>query len=111
VSDVPEEVEKDIIGGSSIVGSAVDPGLVQEAGNAVVDSSSLAADAAQSPNPLAGLAQIGDFFGLLKQPATWIRIGQITVGVILLAVGIARITHAVPVATRVAKTVGAAAIV
>ena len=39
--------------------------------------------------------------------STWfIRIGQILVGLVLLAAGLARITHAVPAATRVAAAVG-----
>ena len=57
-------------------------------------------------NPLTGLAAIGDFFQRLTQANTWVRIGEGILGLILLAVGIARITHAVPVATKVAKAVG-----
>jgi hypothetical protein len=63
------------------------------------------------PNPLTGLAAIGDFFGRLTQGNTWIRIGEGLLGLVLIAVGIARITHAIPVATSIAKTVGAAGVV
>lgn len=63
------------------------------------------------PGPGAsGLAGIGDFFGRLTEASTWIRVAEVVLGVILLAVGVARITHAVPAATRAAKMVGAVAI-
>lgn len=61
-------------------------------------------------NPLSGLASVGDFFSRLGQANTWIRVGEVVLGLVLLAVGVARITHAVPAATKIAKTVGAAAI-
>jgi hypothetical protein len=54
-----------------------------------------------------GLAQIGDFFARLTEGNTWIRIGEALLGIVLIAVGMARITHAVPVATSIARTVGA----
>lgn len=62
------------------------------------------------PSPLGGLAAIGDFFGRLSEGSTWIRVGEVVLGLILLAVGVARITHAVPAATKIAKTVGAVAV-
>lgn len=55
---------------------------------------------------LKGLEAIGDFFQRLTQANTWIRAGEVVVGLILLAAGLARITHAVPAATRVARAVG-----
>lgn len=56
-----------------------------------------------------GVAQIGDFFGSLGQANTWVRVAQVALGLILIAVGLARITSAVPVATQIAKTAGAVA--
>jgi Ni/Co efflux regulator RcnB len=38
----------------------------------------------------------------------WIRIGEALFGLVLIAVGTARITRALPVATSIARTVGAA---
>lgn len=61
-------------------------------------------------SPFGGLAAIGDFFARLGQPNTWIRAGEVVLGLILIAVGLARITKAVPVATKIAKTVGAVAV-
>jgi len=43
-------------------------------------------------NPLKGLAAIGDFFQRLTQGNTWIRAGEVLLGVILLAIGVARVT-------------------
>lgn len=57
-------------------------------------------------NPLAGLAAIGDFFQRLSQANTWIRAGQVLAGLVLIAAGVARITHAIPAATKIATAVG-----
>lgn len=57
-----------------------------------------------------GLAAIGDFFSRLGQANTWLRVGEVALGLILVAVGVARITHAVPIATSIAKTAGAVAV-
>lgn len=58
------------------------------------------------PNITFGLRDIGKFFSELGQANTWIRAGEVVLGLILIAVGVARITHAVPVATKIAKAVG-----
>lgn len=62
----------------------------------------------QSGISVPGLSQIGTFFGSLGEASTWIRVGEVVLGLILLAVGVARITRAVPIATQVARTAGAA---
>jgi|SRR5271166_2693411 len=62
------------------------------------------------PNPLAGLSSIGDFFGRLTQASTWVRVGEVILGLVLIAIGIARMTHAVPIATKIATKAGAAAV-
>lgn len=59
------------------------------------------------PSPLSGLAAIGDFFHRLTEGNTWLRIGEGLLGIILIALGIARMTHAVPAATKIAKAVAA----
>jgi hypothetical protein len=56
------------------------------------------------------LGQIANFFSQLGQANTWIRVGEVVLGLILIAVGLAKITHAVPVATEIAKTASKAAI-
>ena len=53
--------------------------------------------------PLSGLSAAGDFLGRLGQASTWTRVAETVLGLILLAVGIARLTNAVPVATSIAK--------
>jgi Na+/phosphate symporter len=53
---------------------------------------------------------VNDFLTRLTEKSTWIRVGEVVLGLILIAVGLARITHAVPVATKIAKTVGAAGV-
>lgn len=56
-----------------------------------------------SSNPLAGLAAIGEFFGNLANANTWVRVGEAVLGLILLAVGVARITHAQNVISTAVK--------
>lgn len=65
---------------------------------------------AAAPGGPKGLAAIGDFFARLSQASTWIRVGEVFLGLILLAVGVARITNTVPIATKVARTAGAVAL-
>jgi hypothetical protein len=78
-------------------------------------TTSKAADAAVSTASnvtnlaIPGVSQIGTFFSSLGEANTWIRFGEVVLGLILLGIGVARLTHAIPVATQVAKTVGAVA--
>lgn len=57
------------------------------------------------PNPLSGLASIGDFFSRLTNANTWLRLGEVVLGVLLIAVGVAKMTNAVPAATKIARAV------
>lgn len=50
-----------------------------------------------------------DFLSRLTSPETWIRVAEVVLGLLLIAVGIAKLTNAVPAATRVAKTIGSVA--
>lgn len=58
----------------------------------------------------AGAAASKAFLGPLYQPNIWIRVGEVVLGLILIAVGLAKLTNAVPIATTVAKGVGAVAL-
>lgn len=53
----------------------------------------------------AALAAVGDFLGRLTQAATWERVGEVLLGLVLIAVGIAHMTKAVPIATAIASKV------
>lgn len=68
--------------------------------NPVADSIHNTADAVQSAvkslNPLAGLFQAN----------IWLRVAEVGIGVLLLAVGIAKLTNAIPAATKLAGAVG-----
>ena len=61
------------------------PSLLQPGGSGV----------ANSTNPLAGLFQAN----------IWMRVGEVVLGIVLIAVGVAQLTHAVPLATSIAKVV------
>lgn len=52
--------------------------------------------ALSSLNPLAGLFQAN----------IWLRVAEVGIGILLLAVGLAKLTDAVPAATKIASTVG-----
>lgn len=45
-------------------------------------------------NPLDALAAIGDFFARLTDSSTWIRVGKVVIGGLLLVIGIVHITGA-----------------
>lgn len=47
-----------------------------------------------------------DFLSRLTDPNTWVRVAEVVLGLVLIAVGIAKLTNAVPAATRVAARVG-----
>lgn len=63
-------------------------------------------DLSYAKNTIPGLAQIGDFFSRLTEANTWLRIGEGILGIVLIAIGIARLTNAVPAATAIASKVG-----
>lgn len=69
-------------------GSAYTAGPKAAAGAAV--------DAVKSLNPLAGLFQAH----------IWLRVAEVGIGVLLVAVGVAKLTNAIPIATKVAGAVG-----
>jgi hypothetical protein len=56
------------------------------------------------PN-LSGLDKIGAFFASLTQANAWIRIGEVVLGVILLAVGFARVTGAGNAVSKAAQSI------
>jgi hypothetical protein len=93
-------------------GSGGPTATTSKAADAAVSTASKAADAAVSNVTnlaIPGVSQIGTFFSSLGEANTWIRFGEVVLGLILLGIGVARLTHAIPVATQVAKTVGAVA--
>jgi hypothetical protein len=71
---------------------------------APVTPASVAAGAAADAG-LTGLNAIGDFASRLTQAHTWERVAEVLLGVILIAVGLAHMTRAVPIATAIAAKV------
>jgi hypothetical protein len=47
--------------------------------------------AAANATGLTGLAAVGDFFSKLGQPNTWLRVAEVTVGLVLLAVALNKV--------------------
>ena len=62
------------------------------------------------PNPLSGIAAVGDFFSKLGQANTWIRVGEALLGIILIGIGLARITGAQNLISKAVKAAPLAAI-
>jgi hypothetical protein len=54
--------------------------------------------------------EAGSIFSVLQSGSLWLRIGEGILGIVLIAIGIAKITNAVPIATKVAKAAGAVAV-
>src|SRR5215469_16706286 len=54
------------------------------------------------PNPVSG---VDSFLGKLGEASLWIRVGEVALGLILIAVGVAKLTNAVPIATKIAGLV------
>ncbi|HEY1618003.1 MAG TPA: hypothetical protein VGG25_10320 [Streptosporangiaceae bacterium] len=59
---------------------------------------------------LSGLAAIGGFFDKLGEGNTWIRVAQVLLGVALIGIGVARLTHASNLVSRAAGVAAAAAV-
>jgi hypothetical protein len=59
---------------------------------------------------LTGLNAIGNFFNKAGQSQLWIRVVEVGLGLLLIAVGVAKLTHAVPIATKIAGTAAKAAV-
>jgi hypothetical protein len=68
---------------------------VSKTWNPIQDAVDAAKSAVSSLNPLAGLFQAN----------IWIRAGEIALGIILIAVGVAKLTNAVPIASKIARFV------
>jgi hypothetical protein len=56
------------------------------------------------------LESIGSVISRLTSANLWERIGEVALGLILIAAGVSHMTHAVPLATKVAKAAGATAL-
>lgn len=77
------------------------------AGQAIGDVATGVSTASFLPSWADGLANL---LGDLENGALWLRVAEGVLGIVLIAIGLARITKAVPVATKIAKTAGAAAV-
>lgn len=70
--------------------------------NLNAEGNSPASFASETGHQIASATGIGALF----QASIWIRVGEVVLGLVLLAVGLARITHALPIATAVARKAG-----
>lgn len=73
---------------------------------AVATPGNIAKGAAQSAANVASQ----DIFGNTNVGHWILRIGEVLLGIVLIAVGVAHVTKAVPLATKIAKTAGMAAV-
>lgn len=49
--------------------------------------------------------ELGSIFAVFQSGSLWIRVAEVALGLLLIAVGVAKLTNAVPIATKVAKYV------
>jgi hypothetical protein len=68
----------------------------------------LTANGVSITNPLDYLEDVGDFFHRLTEAATWERVGEVAVGVLLLYIGVKALTQNTAVGTASKKTSSAA---
>jgi len=85
---------------------------IQAVGTFVAQVPGAVADAASNTTAVKGagavesaLTAVPDFLSRLTSANLWERVGEVIIGLILIAVGVAHITHAVPIATKIAKKV------
>lgn len=90
------EGEAEGLAGGGVVGGAIGAADPAAAENTVKSVS----------NAVPGLDQIGTFFSSLSQANTWIRVGQVVLGLMLVSVGVARLTHAVSHVEKAASAIG-----
>jgi hypothetical protein len=94
-----------------ITGTALSTGIgtagtaLGQVPEAAAEGAAKAAAGLSFSNPLDFLGEVGDFFHRLTEASTWERIGEVLLGVMLVCVGIAKLTHAVPAATQIAGAV------
>jgi hypothetical protein len=93
------EAKKEVPSGKTPTYAPVTPAAVAS------QAAGTAASSLGLPGIASALASVAGFVGRLAEAHTWERIGQALLGVILIAVGIARMTHAVPIATAIAAKV------
>lgn len=72
-------------------------------GNPGADAKKAAGDVAGAIGNDTGITAVGDFVKGLAQPNLWIRIAKITVGSVILIVGLAKLTGAGGVAAKAVK--------
>jgi hypothetical protein len=56
-------------------------------------------------NPLSGVNAIGDFFNRLTQPNTWVRVGEVVAGVLLVYLGLSATMRGTEVGKQTHKVV------
>lgn len=81
----------------TFVGSSLPSAITNAASNTTAVKGAGAVESA--------LTAIPDFLSRLTSANLWERIGEVVLGLILVAVGVAHITHAVPIATKIAGKV------
>lgn len=83
--------------------SAIKTGLTNAIKNSISGTGQATAQVATGTG--LGLAAATNPIGALFQAHIWIRVGEVALGLILIAVGVAKLTNAVPIATKIAKVV------
>lgn len=80
----------------------------QSAAQNYISSESSGYGSGQVPSPLSGVAAIGDFFSRLTQKNTWVRVGEVVIGLVLLGIGVNALFKGAPLkaVTGAAGTVG-----
>lgn len=81
---------------NNISGPYASQPAAETAGQQADSTIAKATQAGNIPNPLSGLAAVGDFFQRLTQASTWIRVAEVGIGIVVILVVLDKLTEGTP---------------
>jgi hypothetical protein len=94
VAEAVNQAQATKLQGEGYKGPYATKALAQSAANAATSTATSTEFNPSLPNPLSGVDAIGAFFNKLGEANTWIRVGKVIIGGLLLVVGLVHITGA-----------------
>lgn len=86
---------------AAVIGAKFEAGNAAGTAGALGTVQNAAGAASGAVSNLGGLSAIGDFFNRLTQSNTWLRVGEVVVGVLILYIGLKATTAQTPVGNAV----------
>jgi hypothetical protein len=105
VAEAANQAEATKLQGEGYKGPYATLAAAQSAANAATSTATSTEFNPSLPNPLSGVNAIGAFFNKLGEANTWIRVGKVVIGGLLLVVGLVHITGAAGAVADAARKV------